>query len=207
MINSFLLEINNRDLENHDNLSLIEMKEERNILSLTFKLKSDFDEESKFEMWKVECKDFIQRRICDNFFSSFDIFEEHVLLWEYNQPTADLYFKGTTENVSGLIGELYLKHLNITQDWIPSTEYFNDLVDIKDLIMSGYGLLANGPLKIIQRYSEVLSKFNIIPSIISNGIVRYWDGASWVNGPEPYRVLVFGSSYVIAKEFKEERIQ
>jgi hypothetical protein len=38
MINSFLEEINNRDLENDDSLSLIEMKEENNILSLTFKL-------------------------------------------------------------------------------------------------------------------------------------------------------------------------
>jgi len=207
MINSFLVEINNRDLENHDNLSLIEMKEESNILSLTFKLQSDLDEEDKFQIWKIECKDFIQRRICDDLFSSFDIFEEHVLLWEYNQPKAGLYFKGTTENISGLIGELYLKHLSITQDWIPLTEYINDMVDIQELIKAGYGLLANAPMEIIEEFSEVLNKFNIKPSIVSNGIMRYWDGGSWVNGHTQYCVLIFGRCFVIAKEFKEERIQ
>jgi hypothetical protein len=207
MIDSFLEEINNRDLENDDSLSLIEMKEANNILSLTFKLQSDFDTKDDFQAWKVECEDFIQRRICDDYFCSFDIFKDHVLLWEYNQPKPDLYFKGSTENISGLIGELYLKHLGITQDWIPLTEYLNDMVDIHELIKGGYGLLASAPINIIKEFSEILNKFNIKPSIISNGIARYWDGLSWVNGPSPYSILIFGNCFVIAKQFKVERIQ
>lgn len=207
MIDSFLEEINNRDLENDDSLSLIEMKEEGNILSLTFKLQSDFDAEDNFQIWKVGCEDFIQRSICDDLFCSFDIFKDHVLLWEYNQSKADLYFRGSTENISGLIGELYLKHLNITQGWLPLTEYLNYMIDIQELIRRGYGLLASAPMNIIKEFSEVLNKFNIKPSIISNGIIRYWNGQNWVNGLSPYSVLIFGHSFVIAKDFKEERIQ
>lgn len=207
MIESFLLELDNRYLNDDDNLSLIEMQEKNNVLYLTFKLEGDFDREEEPQIWKISCHDFVKRCIYDDFFNSFAIFEEHALLWSYKQPKGSLYFKGTTKDVSGLIGELYLKHLNITDDWIPFSEFLNDMVDIKELITGGYGLLAEGPMNIIKEYSEVLNRFNIETSLISDGIIRYWDGHKWVSGAAPYYILVFGHSYVIAKEFKEERIQ
>lgn len=207
MIELFLQELKDRYLDDDDNLSLIEMSEENNVLTLTFKLQNDFYEDDKFQIWKVECKDFVQRKIYEDFFNSFAVFKEHVLLWDFNQPTGSLYFNGITENVSGLIGELYLKHINVTEDWIPFNEYLNDMVDTKKLITSGYGLLAEGPQKIIEEYAEVIKRFNIETSIITDGIVHYWDGYNWVNGIAPYFVLVFGRSFVIAKEFREKRIQ
>lgn len=207
MIESFLQELSTRDLENDDNLSLLEMREENNTLILTFKLQSDFNEDEKIQIWKIECQEFIQRNIQDDIFNSFTIFKEHVLLWGFIQSTCKLYFKGLTENVSGLIGELYLKHLEITGNWIPFDEYLNDMMDIRNLLNGGSGLVAEGPGMIIEEYSKVLNKFNISTSMISDGIVRFWNGCNWVEGSYPYSILIFGRSFVIAKEFIEERIQ
>ncbi|MGV8984391.1 hypothetical protein, partial [Clostridium sp.] len=140
------------------------------------------------------------------YFNSFDLLKEHVLLWDYTQATCQLYFNGITENVSGLIGELYLEHLSITEGWIPLSKYLNDMIDIRELIEGKHGLLAEGPRNIIEDYSEVLNRFNINTSVISNVNVQYWDGFQWIKGPAPYCILIFGCSFVIAKEFREERI-
>ncbi|MGV8981160.1 hypothetical protein, partial [Clostridium sp.] len=83
MIDLFIQELKNRYLDDDDNLSLIEMSEENNILTLTFKLQNDFYEDDKFQVWKIECQEFIQRSIHGDYFNSFDLLKEHVLLWDY----------------------------------------------------------------------------------------------------------------------------
>lgn len=206
MIESILEEMGNRDLENHDELSLTEMKEDENNLTLTFKIQNDFDNKDLSQIWRVKCKDFMERKIEDNYFYSFELFEEHALLWEYTENRCQLFFRGYTENLEALVGSLFLKHKEITEGWIPFDKYLNDMTEIEKLLQWGAGLLAEGPEKIVNEYSKVLDSFNINSSIVSIGYPKKWCENGLIEDKDEKYVLIFGNSFVVAREFIDERI-
>ncbi|TRZ39849.1 hypothetical protein CEQ21_02570 [Niallia circulans] len=58
-------------------------------------------------------------------FTSVDLIDDHCLLWDYNMKTADLFFRGETTNIKGVIADLYLKHQQLTEGLIPFEHYIN----------------------------------------------------------------------------------
>jgi hypothetical protein len=78
---------------------------------------------------------------------------DHVLLWGYKDPVSQLNFTGPTANRESLIWDLYERHHQITQGWIP----FNRYLSIHNRLSDSHGVLARGPDRLLQEYASVLS--------------------------------------------------
>ncbi|MBL0388593.1 hypothetical protein JJB07_18470 [Tumebacillus sp. ITR2] len=141
--------------------------------------------------WKVTCSETIDYQHNFEYIEDLNVYQDHVLLWKANQEQAQLFFKGTPQNTNELVGELYIKHQEVTQGWIPFGTFLNG--PLEWLIKGGDGLLASGPLPLLQVYQTVLNSFGISTSLLSKGKTH-----------QPYQVLVFATSYVVAKEFQFE---
>jgi hypothetical protein len=141
--------------------------------------------------WKVTCSETIDYHHRFEYIEDLNVYHDHVLLWKANQERAQLFFKGTPQNTSELVGELYLKHQDITEGWIPFGTFLNEPLEC--LLNGGNGLLASGPLPLLQVYQTVLNFYGISTSLLSNDKAQ-----------NSYQVLVFGTSYIVAKEFQFE---
>jgi hypothetical protein len=57
------------------------------------------DEDEKLHVWKVTCTDFRDHKLNINYFEEFEVLDNHVFLWEYNNNSADLFFKGHCKDI------------------------------------------------------------------------------------------------------------
>ncbi|KRF20201.1 hypothetical protein ASG93_31320 [Paenibacillus sp. Soil787] len=154
--------------------------------------------EKLIQSWKVTCKNFENYKLVNEFIGDIDIFQDHVLLWEYTELHTALFYNGKANNKYELIGELLSKHLEITKGWIDYNYYLNKSLEWKSLdwLFSGdSGLVASGPSILLNEYKNILEKFGLKTSIIPNKRQQ-----------TKYEVITFNSSYVIAEEFIFELI-
>src|SRR6185369_9496582 len=72
----------------------------------------------------------IECRVCDDatvtprYYQEVSLANDHALLWHYNEPHFILSFYGQASNPFAVVGELYERHVQLTQDWIPFRRYF-----------------------------------------------------------------------------------
>ena len=103
-----------------------------------------------------------------------------------------------------MIGDLVIAHEAVSQGWIPFREHLNRLA-VEALLRSGFGILAEGPVPLIEVYAAALSRHRLAPRTIAiRGPVR-WRGNRWEDLAAPYRLLIAGSAYVVAARFRAPR--
>ncbi|TJY43837.1 hypothetical protein E5161_00015 [Cohnella pontilimi] len=147
------------------------------------------------QTWKLTCKDVHDHKISFCYFESIEEYDEHILLWRYNQPDFELYFSSIPNDIEALIGKLYREHIDITKQWIPFGSLFNEKVNW--LLEQGNGLLATGPEQIINVYNRALQEQGVRSSIIAKGQQQ----------TNNYKVLLLEDSFIIAKEFEAQMIK
>jgi hypothetical protein len=168
-------------------------------LVLTIQVTYEEDEEP-LQVWQVTCSEYRDHKLYVNYFEEFEVLEEHVFLWEYNHNSADLFFKGSCENVSQTIGELFVGHSNMVDGQLPLETYLNnnfDTVDIGHLLTQGEGLFSTGPVNVIRVYEEILSSSGFKTSNIEFPI----------KDTTKYKIFMFGDSYVVAEDFDAFQIK
>ncbi len=107
---------------------------------------------------------------------------EHPLLWDHNEEHVFMFFSSAPCDPFELVGRLYEAHAHLLGGW---RAFANYLHADSELLHSGFGLLAEGPRRVIDEYAKVIGD-----------ALRY----SIVHGHTPrgeFRGVLFDECYVI----------
>ncbi len=149
--------------------------------------------------WRIQARGVLEFRILSHEVESIALLERHPLLWTYDQDELELYFQDQPRDVHATIGRLHEAHASAGRGWISFDALFNEEMPLHDLLTSGSGLLARGPVPVIRAYQEVLEADGLRCSVINQGSMA-------IDGVESPRVLIMGRSYVVATEFSAELV-
>ncbi len=164
--------------------------------------------------WEVQCT-YPQRRLIRHVtFDQMTVHDDHVLLWDYCQDWVHVSFKGRPANVRTAVGALYEAHVSVVGDWVPFNTYFNHLYKpCGKLLDAGSGMLARGPLRLIERYADTLKALGVRASIVADQRPFVWKDGRWQTATSPLRLLLLENtwqecafSYVVAESFSGARV-
>jgi len=127
---------------------------------------------------------------------------DHPLLWEFKQETAVALFSGVATNVPAAVGALYEAHEGAVAGWHPIRRYLHADGPISNLLSSGGGKLASGPVEVLKAYENALAPYGIVVTIgsrIKQAISDEW--AQRIN------VLLLGNSYIVGAEWTTDQIR
>jgi hypothetical protein len=207
------LETFNKELENI--FSTPEFEEEGGIfisgthwfsddLKIEFVIKTGVEQQK--QLWEVQVKGVRDELIKSDTADKLELFEEHPLLWTYNQRQTNLYFGQSTSRPYELFTDIYAIHLRLTKNWIPFNKNINTNVSIIDLCKSPSGLFASGPNKLMEQYQKILMSHDMNPTIVGGHYPKRWKNGYKVDETEIVNVLVLGESYVIGESFDFNRV-
>jgi hypothetical protein len=207
------LETLNKELE--DIFSTLEFEEDGGIhitgtdwfaddLRVEFAIKTGV--EGQNQLWEVQINGVREEIIKSDSTKRLELFEEHPLLWTYNQRQANLYFGRATSRPHELFVNIYNIHSRMTMNRVPFDTYVNKEPSILDLCKSPSGLFARGPIKLLEAYKEELEKHEMNPTIIDGHNPKRWLNGHQVNETEIVRVLIIGDSHVIGETFGFQRV-
>lgn len=163
-------------------------------------------EEEPIELWQVTGTNtegyHIEMETC----YYIEVVKDHPVLWDYNAPTVQLYFNGSTTSPERIIVQLYERHRQVADTWIPFHQYFNPELSLQKLLLSGHGLLAHGPAILLKEYADIVIASGITLSTTAEKQRLYWNGEERVPYPEGLKAVIIGKSYVVAEKFEVQRI-
>jgi hypothetical protein len=206
------LETLNKELE--DIFSTLEYEEDGGIniigtdwssdgLRIEFVIKTG--NEGQSQLWKIQIGGVREDLIKSDFADKLELFEEHPLLWAYNQRQTNLYFGRPTDRPYELFVNIYNIHQQLTKNRIPFHKCLNNALTTIELCKSTTGLFAKGPIKILEAYKEELERHNMNPTIVGGHNPKRWLDGHQVDETEIVKVLVMGDSYVIGETFDFQR--
>ena len=113
---------------------------------------------------------------------------DHPLLLNHNQEHGDLFFSSRPSNPHEVLGLLYQAHENLFGGWRPLRNHINRCGKTDEILAGGHGLLASGPLPLLEIYRESLGQ------LLTTKVVK-------THAPDGgYHALVFDETFVICKE-------
>jgi len=124
MLSNIIGALSNTEFSSDIYFSLDEIQIDDDKLILTIQVTYEDDDE-KLQVWQVTCEDFKDHKLNVNYFEEFEVLDEHVLLWEYNSNSANLFFKGQCNEIIQVIGDLFLSNSNIVDGQIHLEKYLN----------------------------------------------------------------------------------
>lgn len=153
-----------------------------------------FNDEVTIQKWIVEFQQVKDFKFTVDYFEDVVLeTNQHPLIYEYLEPTYELYFNYKPNNAHMIIGELLNRHQKVTDNWVEFSRYFNE--NLAWLLLQENGLLASGPEPIINHYVEILEKHHLKPSKIKVNDKR-----------EEVIVIILGNSYVVCEHVEFKRI-
>ena len=153
--------------------------------------------------WKIEAKSVLEYWITDAYGDSLNHYENnHVILKQYTDKTANLSFRGTHASSELVVGALAEAHFECVQNWISFNRYMNMEQKLSELLSGGFGKLADGPLFLLKEYERVLARFDIQANITDARPAKRWNGLSWVELTSPPEMIHLGGTYIVASAFQ-----
>ena len=206
----FQMRLNKLNKELDDILSTLEFEEGGGIhitgtdwysddLRVEFAINTGID--GKSQLWEIQINGVRTNLIKSDFADGIELFEEHPLLWPYNQLQTSLYFGRPTKRPYELFEGLYRVHLQETKKWFSFDKYINANVPIIDLCKSTTGQFASGPIKLLEAYKKELESHEMNPTIVGG----YNPEDSTKKEKAQLKVLVIGDSYVVGETFEFSR--
>ena len=172
-------------------------------LRIELAIETGLEGESQF--WEVQINGVRKELIKSSYTDKIELFNEHPLLWEYNQEQSSLYFGNKTGRPYELFANIYKIHMLLTNSWIPFEEYVNTGFSIVELCKSTTGLFAKGPINILKAYKGELEIHEMKPTIIGGYYPQEWSNEQNIDEVE-LNVLIIGESYVVAETFDFTRV-
>ena len=77
---------------------------------------------------------------------------------------------------------------------------------LSQLLAGSSGLLADGPVSLMEAYSRVLGEHGIRSSMLPSQPSKFWDGEKWIASNVPLQAVIFENSYVVAERFNPKRL-
>ncbi len=156
--------------------------------------------ESESENWQVSCDLVLSHSILSRSHGTLAITMDHPVLWPHISSYAQLYFSSCPENAAAVFGSLLETQLNLVGTWFPITRFINRSVSTIGLLSSGNGLLATGPMPLIEGFQTVLNAYGVC-----NNILPLQFGRITCNSALKPRALVFDDSYVAAHSIEANK--
>ena len=130
--------------------------------------------------------------------------DDHVLLWPFVRPRAELYFyfDGADADPAALLGGLAAAHHAAVGDWFPLDRFLHFHGDRLAVLRHGYGMLAAGPDTLLAAFAAVLDAHGVRHSSPPPRPPRRWTDGGWRDETEPLRALLLGDGWVIAPAFE-----
>jgi hypothetical protein len=161
------------------------------------------------QIWEVGCRHTRGFSLVEFELTDWTLAEDHVLLWDHQEPFSQLNFIGPCERHEDVLWKLYERHRAVAWPWIPFERYINAAI-IESCLSTGSGVLADGPDRLLREYSAVLHESGIKPYFpYPSRPAHRWDedGRCWVDEEAKLTVLILGgSSYIVGTDFFASRV-
>ncbi|MBN9386312.1 MAG: hypothetical protein J0H74_36475 [Chitinophagaceae bacterium] len=159
------------------------------------------------EDWLIKAVGVRENRIGFSYGGSIDIEEDHPLLWKYKDTLSGLYFTGVCQDPVGLFFDMYQIHYSLYRTYI-SFEDFLNINKFNKLFELEFGLLAKGPIKLLDQYADCAKKYGLDVSIPDGRTPTYWNGSAHVPEGSNLKILLIGdtNTYIIAGDFHFEKV-
>lgn len=182
-------------------LDLASARMEGDVLILSVNLISDSVEEQD-QSWEVECAGVLDHNLTLGNCQDFSLHDDHPLLWQYIHPECSVSFYGDCSNVEAVVGELYKRHIELVGHSIPFKTFLNG--NPVDIVRGRYGMLATGPMPLMEAYAEVFESAGIKAGVSEPRQVSFTSDP--FTDSSAIEVLVLGDrSYVVAQKFNANR--
>jgi hypothetical protein len=129
---------------------------------------------------------------------------DHVVLYPHNQKQSELYFNGRPTDALSLFGALIESHQVAVGNWFSVDHFLNLSGRSTDILRGGHGLLAKGPVPMLNTYANVLDRYGIKHSSVGSRDPEWWNGHQWTAETEQLYALIIGKSFVVAPSFTEK---
>ncbi len=185
----------------------VKWNDQNSILILQIKVK--LDENTEFpSKWQLVCSNVKNHKLNLGFAHNFTFVKDHVLSWEYIKPCCSVSFYGKTNNPLAVVGELYKSHKEIAQKWIPFEKYFNNNLELDELISGGFGQLVYLiPEDFSFAYERVLQNYGFSTSRSKSKLPSFWNGKEFISTSVPLLTMIFDDSYIVAESFEAKIIE
>lgn len=158
------------------------------------------------QKWKIYFIGYLAGCLSSSTSFCMDFTKDHPLLWDYNDLQASLYFTGLPDNFYKLYWDLHHVHTSLYGSYFKVEKHLNAEKEFEELMKSNYGLLANGPKRLLVEFAECLKRQGVKSSIINERKPTFWNGQRIVSELRNPSLLLIGESYIVTDEFKLERI-
>jgi len=142
-------------------------------------------------------------------FTDWTFSDDHVLLWDHQEPFSQLNFTGPASSHGEVLWDLHERHRAVAGHWIPFERYVNG-VFLSNRLAGGGGVLADGPDRLLREYAAVLAESDLEPYFpYPPRPAHWWDDEHrrWVDEDQRLSVLILGgSSYVVGTDFFANRV-
>ena len=153
------------------------------------------------QKWTIEAIGHRKNHVSFDFAPFMEIKDDHPLLWEFTDTQCQLYFTGECKDPAKLFYDLYVTHKRMFDKY----QYFNisfgeETTCFKPFQYSN-GLLTQGSKKLMELYGNCLIRNGLDFTIIGERQAKYWDGDQYILESQDLKVLFFGDTYIVAKDF------
>jgi uncharacterized protein YkuJ len=157
-----------------------------------------YSDNKKLEQtWQIDIIGIEKERVVRNWTTFPEIYSDHFLLYEFIDNCTELYFNGTTSNPEKLFIDLYKSHISNYSDYLDFGLGINAPNGMLKLCTNDYGLFARGPKQILIKYAECLKANGIKTNLIN--VIE--------SDKKDLKLLIFGDSYFIAKDFRFSKVK
>ena len=180
------------------------------LMRLSFNLNTGDNETDAQQTWEVECFAVREYQVLFGRCDGINLYTDHVLLWSYNSPKASVSFYGEAKDPLAVLTALMNCHSDLTEDYLPFGQFMNG--DPLEMLAGRYGVLAEGPMPLMESYAKVLESFDIGTRIARQKLGNCGASASdldYIGEPELAKLeilLLKRGCYVVASGFNARRI-
>jgi hypothetical protein len=144
------------------------------------------------QIWEIRIQAIEKHQITISWAKEFLFYSDHLLLTEYHENYAELYFIGRTNQSDEISIEIYRSLIELG-DKKAIAPYVYSPQSLNLLCNQDHGLFARGPKNILEIYATILSNYNLKTSLISE------IEASSSN--KELKLLIIGESYFVGRDF------
>lgn len=163
---------------------------------------ADYDEETYTvttgDTFIIRCIGVEDHRISVGMFIRLIVTDDHPVLWNYNEQFQQIYFKGTPDNVDGLmleLNQLYGQHYgearNLAQD-------INRMAPLETILTRGSGLLGEMAGPMAEKVKALFERHGLEVNLLAS---------EQEEPPIKHSLLVMDDSFVIAQMFSADQVE
>jgi hypothetical protein len=202
--------VHEQDVHECWSITWLDTLREGRSLTLRLGIQTGLDEVPD-QVWEVGARSTRAFSLDEFEFTSWAVSDDHVLLWEHQEPFSQLNIRGPASSHGEVLWDLHERHRAVAGHWIPFDRYVNAAF-LANRLSGGCGVLADGPHRLLKEYADVLAESDLEAYFpYAPRPPHSWDaeGSRWIAADQQkLSVLILGgSSYIVGADFFANRLE